>query len=60
MVHLLIIKLNSNEIDGVPVTGTPVGSRTDLSEHRKLLGPPAGDFECRIERRFSFFKVTSA
>ncbi len=32
MVHLLIIKLNSKEIDGVPVTGTPVISRTvDLS-----------------------------
>ena len=28
MVHLLIVKLNSKEIDGVPVTGTPVGSRT--------------------------------
>ncbi len=28
MVHLLIIKVNSKEIDGVPVTGTPVGSRT--------------------------------
>ena len=27
---LLIIKVNSKEIDGVPVTGTPVGSRTDL------------------------------
>ncbi len=27
MVHLLIIKVNSKEIDGVPV-GTPVGSRT--------------------------------
>ncbi len=24
MVHLLIIKVNSKEIDGVPVTGTPV------------------------------------
>ncbi len=30
MVHLLIIKVNSKEIDGVPVTGTPVGSRTEL------------------------------
>ncbi len=30
MVHLLIIKLNFKEIDGVyvPVTGIPVGSRT--------------------------------
>ena len=31
MVHLLIIKLNSKEIDGVPVTGIPVGSGTVLS-----------------------------
>ncbi len=31
MVHLLIIKLNSKEIDGVPVTGTPVISRTVLA-----------------------------
>ena len=30
MVHLLIIKVNSKEIDGVPVTGTPVGSRTEF------------------------------
>ncbi len=30
MVHLLIIKVNSKEIDGVPVTGTPVFSRTDF------------------------------
>ena len=30
MVHLLVIKVNSKEIDGVPVTGTPVGSRTVL------------------------------
>ena len=29
MVHLLIIKLNSKEIDGEPVTGTPVGYRTE-------------------------------
>ncbi len=28
MVHLLIIKLNSKEIDGVPATSVPVGSRT--------------------------------
>ncbi len=28
MVHLLIIKLDSKEIDWVPVTGAPVGSRT--------------------------------
>ncbi len=28
MVNLLIIKLNPKEIDGVPVTGIPVGSRT--------------------------------
>ena len=30
MVHLLIIKVNPKEIDGVPVTGRPVGSRTVL------------------------------
>ncbi len=30
MVHLLIIKVNSKEIDGVPVIGTPVGSRTEI------------------------------
>ena len=30
MVHLLIIKLNSKEIDGVPVTDTPVGPMTVL------------------------------
>ncbi len=30
MVHLLIIKLNSKEIDGLPVTGTPVISRTEV------------------------------
>ena len=33
MVHLLIIKLNSKEIDGVPVTGTPVISRTVGGAH---------------------------
>ncbi len=31
MFHLLIIKLNSKEINGVPVTGIPVGSRTVIS-----------------------------
>ena len=33
MVCLLIIKLNSKEIDGVPVTGTAVGSRTVYEQH---------------------------
>ncbi len=33
MVHLLIKKLNSKEIDGVPVIGTPVGYRTDEEDH---------------------------
>ena len=37
MVHLLIIKVNSIEIDGVPVTGTPVGSRTVLQLYVLLL-----------------------
>ncbi len=39
MVHLLIIKVNSKEIDGVPVTGTPVGSRTAFRE----VDNPAGE-----------------
>ncbi len=37
MVHLFIIKLNSKEIDGVPVTGTTVGSRTVI------------DVKCEVE-----------
>ncbi len=30
MVHLLMINVNSKEIDRVPVTGTPVDSGTEL------------------------------
>ncbi len=36
MVHLFITKLNSKEIDKVPVTGTPVGSRTEIVNSYKL------------------------
>ncbi len=38
MVHLLKIKLNAKEIDGVPVTGIPVGSRTELTDMQLGLG----------------------
>ncbi len=41
MVHPLTIKLNSNKIDGVPVTGTPVDSRTALQDTH-LLGEFGG------------------
>ncbi len=44
MVHLLIIRLNSKEIDGVPVTGTPAISRTAMAfltfAEAKVVAPP--------------------
>ena len=36
---MLFIELDSKEIDGVPVTGTPVGSRTAFRE----VDNPAGE-----------------
>ena len=37
MVHLLIIKVNFKEIDGVPVTGTPVDSRTVIPSWTPII-----------------------